>query len=149
MIQNAAVKAYPDDPQKYYDFVASLLPIGRMGEPYEIGNLVCFLASDQAPFLTGAAISRGGKSFLCLRSSFVNKNGEKISSIRPRFTGDIITDPRSETFLLVTEYGVINLVGRTTWERAELIISIAHPDFRDELIRDAEKQGIWRQSNKR
>ncbi|MBQ6360248.1 MAG: butyryl-CoA:acetate CoA-transferase [Lachnospiraceae bacterium] len=103
----------------------------------------------QLDFLTGAAISRGGKSFICLRSSFVNKKGEVISCIRPRFSGDIITDPRSETYYLVTEYGVINLVGRTTWERAELIISIAHPDFRDELIRDAERQGIWRRSNKR
>lgn len=60
MIQNAAMKYNPDDPQQYYDFVASLLPIGRMGEPYEIGNLVCFLASDQAPFLTGAAIAIDG-----------------------------------------------------------------------------------------
>ena len=49
----------------------------------------------------------------------------------------------------MTEYGVVNLVGRTTWERAEMLIGLAHPDFRDELIKDAEAQGIWRHSNRR
>ena len=50
---------------------------------------------------------------------------------------------------LVTEYGAVNLAGRSTWERAEMLVSIAHPDFRDDLIRSAEQQKIWRRSNKR
>ena len=50
---------------------------------------------------------------------------------------------------LITEYGAANLKGKSTWERAELLINIAHPQFRDELIADAEKMGIWRRSNKR
>ena len=103
----------------------------------------------QLDFLTGASISHGGKSFICLTSSFIDKSGNRISRIRPRFEGDIITDPRSQTYFLATEYGVVNLVGRTTWERAEMIISIAHPDFRDSLIKEAEKQKIWIRSNKR
>ena len=49
----------------------------------------------------------------------------------------------------MTEYGAVNLAGRSTWERAELLVSIAHPDFREELIRAAEEQKIWRRSNKR
>ena len=62
--------------------------------------------------------------------------------------GDIVTSPRSQAYYLVTEYGAVNLTGRTTWERAEMLISIAHPDFREELIQAAEKQKIWRRSNK-
>ena len=55
----------------------------------------------------------------------------------------------SQVYFLATEYGVINMEGRSTWERAEGLISIAHPDFRDELIKEAEKRKIWRRSNKR
>ena len=67
----------------------------------------------------------------------------------PTFSGDILTSPRSQSYYMVTEYGAVNLVGRTTWERAELLISVAHPDFREELIKAAEKQKIWIRSNKR
>lgn len=103
----------------------------------------------QLDYLTGASISRGGKSFICMTSTFVNKDGVRESRIVSEFTGDIVTDPRSQTYYVATEYGVVNLIGRTTWERAELLISIAHPDYRDELIRAAEKQNIWLPSNKR
>ena len=50
---------------------------------------------------------------------------------------------------MVTEQGIANLTGKTTWERAEAVIGIAHPDFREDLIQAAEAQGIWRKSNKR
>ena len=103
----------------------------------------------QLDFLTGAAMSKGGKAFICMPSVFREKDGTLESNIKPIFQGDIVTSPRSQLYYLVTEYGAVNLVGRSTWERAEMIISIAHPDFRDELIKDAEKQNIWRRSNKR
>ena len=48
----------------------------------------------------------------------------------------------------MTEYGIANLKGKNTWERAELLINIAHPDFREELIQDAEKMGIWKNTSK-
>lgn len=103
----------------------------------------------QLDYLTGAAMSRGGKAFICMHSTYTDHSGAVHSRIVPTFNGDIVTDPRSQAYYLVTEYGIVNLVGKTTWERAEMIISIAHPDFRDQLIRKAEEMNIWRASNRR
>ena len=103
----------------------------------------------QLDYLTGAAMARGGKAFICMTSSFVDASGTRRSRVLPHFNGDIVTDPRSQAYYSVTEYGVANLAGRSTWERAELLVSIAHPDFREELIAAAEKQNIWRRSNRR
>ena len=103
----------------------------------------------QLDYLTGAAMARGGKAFICMTSSFVDTSGTRRSRILPHFNGDIVTDPRSQAYYIVTEYGAVNLAGRSTWERAELLVSIAHPDFREELIAAAEKQKIWRKSNRR
>ena len=102
----------------------------------------------QLDFLIGASASRGGKAFICMSSVYKDKKGIYHSRIRPQFDGDIITSPRSQVYFLATEYGAINLEGRSTWERAEALISIAHPDFREELIQEAQKRKIWRQSNK-
>ena len=103
----------------------------------------------QLDFVMGAYLSRGGKSFICMSSTVTGKDGSLKSRIVPTLTpGSICTDPRSCVQYLVTEYGMINLKGLSTWERAEAIISIAHPDFREQLIQDAEKMHIWRRSNK-
>ena len=103
----------------------------------------------QLDFVTGATMSRGGKAFLCMSSTHRDKTGAQHSRILPHFGGDIITTPRSQAYYVVTEYGAANLAGRSTWERAEAMIGLAHPDFREELIRAAEKQRIWLASNKR
>lgn len=103
----------------------------------------------QLDFLTGASASRGGKAFICMSSVFEDEKGERHSRILPQFNGDVITSPRSQVYFIATEYGVVNLEGRSTWERSERLISIAHPDFRDELIKEAEERKIWRRSNKR
>ena len=103
----------------------------------------------QLDFLIGASASSGGKAFICMSSIYVDKEGMTHSTITPQFNGDIITSPRSQIYFLATEYGVVNLEGLSTWERAEKIISIAHPAFRDNLIREAEVRKIWRRSNKR
>ena len=103
----------------------------------------------QLDFSTGAYDAPGGKGFICMTSSYRDKSGNLKSRILPKFTqGDIITTPRTHAFYIVTEYGIVNLAGRSTWERAELLISLAHPDFRDELIAAADKQKIWRNSNR-
>ena len=103
----------------------------------------------QLDFVMGAYLSKGGKSFICLSSTVTGKDGTMKSRIVPTLTnGSICTDPRSCVHYIVTEYGMVNLKGLSTWERAEALISIAHPDFREQLIQDAEKMHIWRRSNK-
>ena len=99
----------------------------------------------QLDYLTGAPMARNGQAFICMTSSYVDKKGVRHSRIMPHFNGDIVTDPRSQAFNLVTEFGLVNLAGRSTWERAEMLVSIA----RDELIAAAEQQKIWLRSNKR
>lgn len=103
----------------------------------------------QLDFLIGASASRGGKAFICMKSTHTDRNGILHSRILPQFNGDIITSPRSQVYFLATEYGVVNLEGRSTWERAEALINIAHPDFREELIKEAQERKIWRRSNRR
>lgn len=103
----------------------------------------------QLDFLTGASMSKGGKAFLCMTSTYTDRAGQLHSRIVPTFNGDIVTSPRSQIYYIATEFGIANLAGRSTWERAEALISLAHPDFRDELIKNAEKQRIWLPSNRR
>jgi len=104
----------------------------------------------QLDYVTGALMAKEGKSFVCMPSTYVDRNTKEVKSrVVPTLPpGGIVSDPRSQAMYLVTEWGIVNLAGRSTWERAELVISIAHPDFRDDLVRDAQAMNIWRQSNK-
>ena len=107
-------------------------------------------AGGQLDFVMGAYLSKGGKSFICLSSSIADKDGKLQSRILPTLTpGSVVTATRANAHYLVTEYGKVNVKGLHTWQKAEAIISIAHPDFREELIASAEKMQIWRRSNKR
>lgn len=104
----------------------------------------------QLDFVLGAYLSPGGKSFMCCPSTYTAKDGQMNSRIRPILApGSIVTTGRTSVQYIVTEYGIVNMKGRSTWQRAEGLISIAHPDFREELIAEAEKMKIWRRSNKR
>lgn len=107
-------------------------------------------AGGQFDFVLGAYLSNGGKSFLCCSSTFKKKDGTMVSRIRPTLTeGSVVTVARPCVQWLVTEYGKVCLKGLSSWQRAEALISVAHPDFRDELIKEAEKMHIWKRSNKR
>ncbi len=100
----------------------------------------------QGDFVFGSYKSKGGKAFICLRSTQVIDN-ERVSRIVPDVQG-IVSVARANSFYVVTEYGMVCLKGKATWQMAEGLIAIAHPDFRDDLIRAAERKGIWRRSNK-
>ncbi|MEA1961622.1 MAG: acetyl-CoA hydrolase/transferase C-terminal domain-containing protein [Bacillota bacterium] len=100
-------------------------------------------------FVLGAQWSNEGKSFLCLSSTFTDKNGEQHSRIVPTFAPESITTvPRQMVDYIATEFGVVRLKTKSTWERAELLISVAHPQFRDSLVEHAQKNKIWTRSNK-
>ena len=91
----------------------------------------------QLQFVRGAYASKGGKSFICLSSTY-DKRGERRSRIVPSLApGNVVTTPRTDTMYVVTEYGMVNLKGKSVAERAKALIGIAHPDFREELERQA------------
>jgi len=97
----------------------------------------------QLDFARGAQMSKGGKSILATPSTVVKKNGELLSKICVSHApGTVITTPRTDVQYVCTEYGIVNLRYKSVSERAKLIISIAHPQFRDELMCAAKKNGI-------
>jgi acyl-CoA hydrolase/GNAT superfamily N-acetyltransferase len=90
-------------------------------------------------FIRGSTGSEGGKSILMLTSTSVD--GKK-SRIVPMLNETAIVVPRGDVQYVVTEYGAVNLFGKSLQERAMAMISIAHPDFREELFFEARKMGI-------
>ncbi len=90
-------------------------------------------AGGQLDFVRGASASKGGKSIIACHSTA--KDGT-VSRIVPQLQGPVTT-PRNDTHIVVTEYGWVDLKGKSLGERAEALIGIAHPKFRDELSRAA------------
>ncbi len=96
----------------------------------------------QLQFVRGAYASRGGKSVICMASTY-DKKGEPRSRIVLNLTpGNIVTTPRSDVMYVATEYGMVNLKGKSVPERAKALISIAHPMFREDLERQAYEQRL-------
>ena len=94
----------------------------------------------QLDFVRGAYDSKGGKSILALQSTAQRGT---VSRIVPRLPeGTIVTTPRNDIHYLATEFGIANLKGKTTRERALAIIELAHPDFRDGLLHAAEEMFV-------
>ena len=94
----------------------------------------------QMDFLEGAYRSKGGKGFVCLNATHKKKDGTLKSNIVPCIAGgSTVSAPRTMIQYVATEYGVAKLSGKTLRERAEALAAIAHPDFREELLRYARE----------
>lgn len=156
--------------QDLYDYVgqgkAEFAPIWMVNNPYEVAkhdNFIsinsCLMADltgqvcsegighrvysgtgGQVDYVRGAAMSKGGKSFLCLASISKDKDGNLRSNIMVNFApGQVVTTLRTDVMYVVTEYGAAYLYNRPIAKRVEAMISIAHPQFRDELREQAKK----------
>lgn len=96
----------------------------------------------QLQFIRGAYASRGGKAFLCLSSTH-EREGRRASRIVARIDdSNVVTTPRTDVMYVVTEYGIVNLKGKSVPERARALIGLAHPDFRESLERSARDYGL-------
>jgi len=97
----------------------------------------------QLDFVRGSQMSSGGKSFIALSSSVdsrkLGKSSRIVLSAPP---GTVVTTPRTEVQYVVTEYGRVNLKDLTMQKRALALIEIAHPDFREDLLKQAMKAGL-------
>lgn len=156
--ENPQAAGYPVDYTNHHVFAAqndnlisinSALEIDLSGQvcSESIGAQMLSGSGGQLDFVEAAYNSHGGKSFICLPSTYLDKQGKLHSRIKPLLTnGAVVTDTRPTVQYVVTEYGMVNLKGLTTWQRAEQLIGIAHPDFREELITEAEKLKIWRKN---
>lgn len=159
--------------QQVYDYCTSGIPemmdICEINDPYFAGshdNFVsinsCLMADltgqiasesigfrqfsctgGQLDYVTAAQISRGGQSYLCLKSTHPGPDGRPQSSITAALpAGQAITTPRSAVMSVVTEWGCADLRNRPLDERVHAMIAIAHPDFRKQLEEDARKYGL-------
>jgi acyl-CoA hydrolase len=96
----------------------------------------------QLQFVRGAYASKGGKSFICLSSTYERRGVRKSRIVLNLTPGSAVTTPRTDMMYVVTEFGIVNLKGKSVPERARAMISLAHPDFRDDLERAAREHGL-------
>jgi len=92
-------------------------------------------------FVRGARRSPNGKSILMLNSTMQGPYGT-ISSVVPKFDDTAVVVPRGDVHYVVSEYGAVNLFGKSLQERVIAMIEIAHPDYREELFVAAKEQGL-------
>jgi acyl-CoA hydrolase len=96
----------------------------------------------QLQFVRGAYASRGGKSFMCFSSTYDKRGAPQSRIVLSLTQGNIVTTPRTDVMYVVTEYGLVNLKGKSVAERAKALIGLAHPEFRESLERDAREKKL-------
>lgn len=93
-------------------------------------------------YIRGAHLSKGGQSFIAMPSLAKTKDGVKSRITLALEPGSVVTSLRAEIQYVVTEYGCVDLSYQDIPTRAKLLISIAHPDYRDELTAQAKQYGL-------
>lgn len=107
---------------------------GQVNAEY-VGGVQVSGVGGQIDFIRGASLARDGKSVIALPTT---ASGGRVSRIVARLPeGSVVTTPRSDVHYVVTELGVANLRGKSLGERARALAAIAHPAFRDELLRES------------
>ena len=96
----------------------------------------------QLQFVRGAYAAKNGKSFMLLSSTYERKGVRKSRIVLNLTPGNIVTTPRSDVMYVVTEYGITNLKAKSVADRARSLIALAHPDFREDLERQAYEHGL-------
>lgn len=96
----------------------------------------------QLGFVRAAYESQGGRAFLCMPSTYEKHGVRKSRVVAGLAPGTVVTVPRTDVMYVATEYGMVCLKGLSVAERAKAMISIAHPDFREELEREAYANGL-------
>lgn len=105
-----------------------------------IGTKIYSGVGGQADFIYGSSLSQGGLPIIALPSTSTLRDGTVISRIAPTLKpGAGVTTTRNHVHYICTEFGMVDLYGKSLHQRAQLLISIAHPDFRDELTSQAKK----------
>ncbi len=155
--------------RRLYDYVnnnpaVAMYPVDYVNDPYVIGqndNLVSINScvqvdimgqvvstsaglrqisgvGGQVDFVRGANLSKGGRAIMAMPST---TGKGKISKIVPFLDqGSAVTTTRNEVNYVITEYGIAKLKGKSLRQRAEALIRIAHPDFRDELTAEFRRR---------
>lgn len=125
--------------QKNFVSICSCIQVDMLGQVVSdmIGDKQFSGIGGQLDFIRGAGMSEGGRAIICMPSTAAKG---KVSRIVPFInTGAAVSDTRYDAMYIVTEYGVANLWNRSVREKAEALIQIAHPDFRDELEKSLAK----------
>jgi itaconate CoA-transferase len=151
MHDNPSMASYPvsytNDPHviaqnDYMISINSTIEVDLLGQCNSefLGGFEFSGTGGQLDYVRGAFDSRGGKSIIAFYAS--THQGEVSRVVSRLSPGAVVTTPRMDTHYLATEYGVVNLKGKSTRERALDIISLAHPKFRDNLLKEAEKMRL-------
>jgi 4-hydroxybutyrate CoA-transferase len=138
---------YVNDPNvicKHDNFISinSTIEVDLIGQACSesIGTKQFSGTGGQVDFVRGAGMSKNGKSFLAMHSTTKN---DTISKIKPTLTeGAHVTCSKNEIDYVVTEFGIARLKGKSASQRAKALISIAHPDFRGELVCAAKQMHL-------